>query len=282
MYLLLLGTLAFAQDATYSTTTTRTSDYGFTSGEDDEKDCEKTREGCVDDLRPIEDFDLYHRELELMIGALEPAHNIQCQTDLGAAMAGGVFADIEIPDAQIWTEVSGDVFTEHWFMDSAWIINNPGASFFLGASSYHTWGDMEPTIDPNQPYVRKQFRNRVLPTQQQVETLLHTSPQVERYAFDAILDGKRIAVMLREVHYDASGNYHDQHDFWVYLDDHECINTPLLHNATESMVMVPWDDDVDDLSPGQFFAAFDAWSDAEHGAVITYTLGIASDSGLLD
>lgn len=283
MHLLILGTsLALAGGFTSRTDsdTTRT-DYDFTSGSDDRDDCEKTRAGCVDDLRPIEDYDEYHRQLDLVLGILEPADVVSCQTDIGHSMAGGIVAGVQVPDAEIFTTYSGGVFTEHWFMQAGWITNFPGASFYIDSSTNDTWAEVEANLNANQPYVRKQFKNRELPTPQQVATLLHNSPQVERYAFDAILDGKRIGVLLREVHSTVQGDFYDQHDFWVYLDDNDCLNVPLLYNAGNPLVMVPWEDDVDELSPGQFFAVFDHWTDAKHGAVITYTVGVASDSGLL-
>jgi hypothetical protein len=284
MHLMLLGTslaLAGGFTSTTDSNTTRKSDYGFTSGEDKREECEKTLAGCVDDLKSIEDYDVYHRELDLMLGTLEPAHMDSCQTDIGHSMAGGIIAGVQVPDAEIFTTYGGGVFTEHWFMQAGWIINYPGASFYIDSSTNESWADVEATLDADQPYVRKQFRNRVLPTPEQVEHLLHNSPQVERYAFDAVLDGERIGVLLREVHYTAQGSFHDQHDFWVYLDDSDCLNVPLLHNAGNALIMRPWEDNVDDLSPGQFFAVFKHWGNAEHGAVITYTLGVASDSGLL-
>lgn len=290
MYLLLLGTLAFAQDATYSTTTTRTSDYGFTSGEDDEKDCEKTHAGCVDDLTT--DYDTYVRLLDGMIGGLH-ALDWTGQLDAGAGL-GIIDGDVA---ADIWTEKDPDVagkFTEHWFTTDYTFLTSAHAPFILEYDGSMSKGEMSEKLqsDPPTQYIRMDIQYAELPQTEATAQLNYPSDSsVIRYAFEGRIDSnndgvinmddKVAAFLLRERHL-VGGFETVRYEHWLFMNSKEgtYADYKLLDQPGEQLELFA----VDPMSPQVFYNQFQAEEPGkvERAAVFSYIWEDPDGSGFLD
>jgi len=305
MYLLLLGTLALAQDAT-------TSRDSFTADQDASKGSNgsQTPPGCFgiqdpDTTTPIDDFQVYERHYNEFLNNFEaptePFDNFQM--DVGHSVGGIVSVDASGKQqfdsaAEIWTEKAsaiGNVVIsriENWFITDETIVDDPGATFGLVYKSpqgLQTIEDIVLDVDPSLSgtFIEMNVGYMKLPDAKDTAILTYVDENVTRHYFEGTLttaDGnsQTLAYLLREIQYDDQQVETARHDHWIFLDAADG-GWKLLNESGERLVMTA---QKDTPSLASYYFQFQCGPLADlpvkGGAVVTHNYSTIAESGFFD
>lgn len=305
MYLLLLGTLALAQD------TTKTDD-GFTADQNASKsgDGSQTPPGCFgiqdpDTTTPIDDFRIYERHYTEFLNNLEaptePFDNFQM--DIGHSTAGIVSVDASGKQqfdsaAEIWTEKGlaiGNVVIsriENWFITDEAIVDEPGATFGLVYKSPQGLQTIEHIVLESDPslsgtFIEMNVDYMKLPDAKDTAILTYVDENVTRHYFEGTLttaDGnsQTLAYLLREIQYDDQQEETARYDHWIFLDAADG-GWKLLNESGERLVMTA-QQNAPSLASYYFQFQCGPLADlpVKGGAVVTHAFSTNAESGFFD